>query len=284
MKTYSKLTAIAVCSFLFFSTSCQNNGDGGQSDTNDSTAAMPAEAEHVAITAVDTSPQFKDAQLAIASVKAEKAGADSAKVTFNFNVKNYELKQQTSDAGNKLCSNSDKGQHIHFILDNMPYQALYEPTNTITVANNSDHILMAFLSRSYHESLKTKGAALVYHFSIDGKGNLKKLAVPSTPMVFYSRPKGDYIGKDTSNVLFDFYVWNTTLSPDGYKVRAQIHNESGRDTAIVMTEWKSSFLHNLGMGKSFIILTLLDKDNKPVEGPNTQAMRHFNLAAQEPMQ
>ncbi len=87
--------------------------------------------------------------------------------------------------------------------------ALYEPTHTATVALNSEHYVLVFLSRSYHESLKNKGAAMVYHFKVDENGKLQKMADPKTPMVFYSRPKGDYLGKDTANVLFDYYVWNT---------------------------------------------------------------------------
>ncbi len=282
MTTYSKLTAIALCASVLFTASCSNNGSDDKGETKD-TAAAAVPLAPISITPVGTSPEFQDAQLSVASVKAEKGANDSVKVMFSFNVKNYELKQQTGDAGSKLCNNSDKGQHIHFILDNKPYKALYMPADTETLGKNTEHWLMAFLSRSYHESLKNKGAAILYHFMIDEKGNIKKLEDPKTPMVFYSRPKGDYIGKDTANVLFDFYVWNATLAPDGYKVKAQIHTESGRDTALTITEWKSNFLHNLGTGKASIILTLFDKDGKQLEGPNTQTMRSFNLAAQEPM-
>lgn len=278
MKTQSKLSAITICGILFFASSCQNNGGNSENNNADSSKVQP-----ITMTPVGNSPEYPDAQIGIASVKAEKEGADSAKVTFNFDVKNYELKQQTGDAGGKLCSNSDKGQHIHFIMDNKPYQALYEPTNTVTLPNNTEHYLLAFLSRSYHESIKSKGAALVYHFKIDANGKLQKMDEPTAPMVFYSRPKGDYIGKDTANVLLDFYVWNTTLSPDGYKVNAEIKDGMGRDTTITINDWKANFLHNLGTGKCSITLSLMDKDGKAAEGPNTNVTREFNLAASEPM-
>ena len=283
MTTNTRLNAIAFCAALLFSASCQNSNNNSDKGETKDTAAAKAPLQPISMTPVGTSPEFQDAQLGMASVKAEKAGNDSAKVMFSFSVKNYELKQQTGDAGGKLCNNSDKGQHIHFILDNKPYKALYTPGDTVTLANNTEHYLMAFLSRSYHESLKSKGAALVYHFKIDEKGNLKKLDDPKTPMVFYSRPKGDYIGKDTTNVLFDFYVWNTTLAADGNKVKAQIHTENGGDTSITITDWRSNFLHNLGTGKSTITLTLVDKDGKNIEGTNTSVSRDFHLAAQEPM-
>lgn len=260
------------------------NGDTEQAKrTTDSVKAKPL--APIELEAVGTSPEFPDAQLSIGSVKAVKQGNDSAKVSFEFLVKNYELKMQTADTGSKLCNNSAKGQHIHFILDNQPYQALYEPKNDVVLANKSEHYLMAFLSRSYHESLKNKGAAIVYHFKIDEKGKLLKMDEPKTPMVFYSRPKGDYLGKDTANVLLDFYVWNCSLAADGYKVKAQITNNDipGHEATVTISDWKSNFIKNLGTGKSHVVLTLVDKDGKNVEGDNTTAARNIQLAASEPL-
>jgi len=229
---------------------------------------------------VMNSEEFPDAQLSMGNTTTSMSG-DSVKVTFNFNVKNYDLKGQTSDSVKGICSNSDKGQHIHFILDNSPYAALYEPKHDVTIAKNTEHYLLAFLSRSYHMSLKNKNAAVLYHFKVDENGKLQKLDVPNTPMVFYSRPKGDYLGNDTQNVLLDFYVWNTTLGGSN-KVKANI-NSGGRDTSIMITEWKPYFLKNLAMGKNSITLTMLDNSGNKVTGDNTEVTREFNLAEGEPM-
>ncbi len=269
------------CGILLFSACNNSTSTADNSSKADSTKPAPLAA--VALASVSPSPEFPTASLAIKAVKAEKVGKDSAKVSFDFDVKNYELKMQTSDNANKMCNNSDKGQHIHFILDNGPYKALYEPKNEITLPNDGkDHYLMAFLSRSYHESIKSKGAAVVYHFKIDEKGNLKKLDDPKTPMVFYSRPKGDYFGKDVNNVLLDFYVWNCTLAPDGYKVKADISNEviDAQKLTATIDKWEPHFIQNLGLGKCKVILTLWDKDGKQVTGDMTTATREFNLAEQ----
>ena len=104
-------------------------------------------------------------------------------------------------------------------------------------------------------------------------------------MVFYSRPKGDYIGKDTANVLLDFYVWNASLAADAYKVKADISNQSitGQGLSATVSKWEPNFIQNLGTGKCKVILTLIDKDGKQVEGPMTSATREFNMAAAEPM-
>ena len=282
MKTRTLLVLASFGTLLM--SSCGNNTTTQNSTTaKDSVKTTPP--PPVSLTDVGASPEFSGASLAV-TAKAEKVGKDSAKVSFAFDVKNYELKMQTTDNGTKNCANSKDGQHIHFILDNKPYKALYEPKNDVTLPNDGkDHYLMAFLSRSYHESIKSKGAAVVYHFKIDEKGNLKKLDEPKTPMVFYSRPKGDYIGKDTANLLLDFYVWNCDLAGDGYKVKTEISNndKSSQQLTTTIDKWASHFIQNLGTGKSKVTLTLVDKDGKPVDGPMVSATREFNLLAQEPI-
>ncbi len=262
------------------------DGGGNTSSTSSADSTVPAPRVMPSLSPVSASPEFPDAKIGLAGVKAEKVGKDSAKVSFMFDVKNYQLKMQTADSATKQCNNSAQGQHIHFIMDNMPYKALYEPKNEVTLANGTEHYLMAFLSRSYHESVKSAGAALVYHFRISADGKLEKLDEPKTPMVFYSRPKGDYIGKDTANVLLDYYVWNTSLAPDGYKVNATVLTEKGGmtdSTKFTFDKWEPKFITNLPTGKNKVILTLTDKNGLPVEGPCTNVAREFTLTAQEPM-
>ena len=277
MKRLLPLTAFAA---LLLS-SCQNSETTDETSTTDTVTAQAA-AQPIELTDVSPSPDFSGAQLTIGNVTAAAPQGDSVKLTFNFNVKNYELKSQTADAGGKLCNNSAQGQHIHFIMDNQPYVALYEPKHETTVQKNSEHHLLVFLSRSYHESLKSKGAAAVYHFKVDSAGKLQKLDAPTTPMVFYSRPKGDYLGRDVENVLLDFYVMNTTLSQGGHNVKEH-ETGNGVDTTFTITEWKSKFLRKLPMGKQSITLTLVDKDGNRVEGPQTEVTREFNLSQDEPM-
>lgn len=275
MKKYTLLSTAACALFL---ASCGNgNTDKTSSAATDTAKATPPPA--VTLGDVTASPDFPAAMLSVGSVKAEKVGKDSAKITFNFNVKNYELKMQTADNGAKQCNNSAQGQHIHFIMDNTPYKALYEPTNSITLVNNTEHYLVAFLSRSYHESIKSKGAAVIYHFKIDSLGNMKKLDDPKTPMLVYSRPKGEYVGADTANILLDYYLLNCDLSADGYKVKAEIANtdKTSQQLTTTLTKWEPRFIKNLGTGKCRVTLTLMDKDGKPSSDPQTSATREFTL-------
>jgi hypothetical protein len=276
-----------IAAIYITATSCQQNGNSSSAnEINDTVeaAASRSSLEPVNLIPVIGSPEFEQARLTLNNANVKEITKDSVKIAFAFDVTNYNLKNQTSDAANKQCNNSDKGQHIHFIMDNKPYTALYEPKHEVTLPKNSEHYLMCFLSRSYHESIKTKGAAFVFHFKIDEHGKMIKLDEPKTPMVFYSRPKGDYLGADSANLLFDFYVWNASLGAD-YKLKANIKNETnGQSKEVVLDTWQAMFIEHLGTGKSSVSISLVDKEGKAVEGPMTNATRNFQVAAQEPLQ
>jgi hypothetical protein len=276
-----KLIAVATTSVAILAlTSCNNSNNTESTASTDTTkveTSVPP-AGPITIKPVEGSPEFADAQLGIKNVKAELQGTDSVKITVDYDVKNYELKNQTPDATSKSCANSKDGQHIHFILDNQPYLALYEPTKTFTVPVKSEHYLMSFLSRSYHESIKTPKANVLYHFSVDEKGKLTKMEIPKTPMIFYSRPKGDYLGADTKNLLLDFYLYNTTLAADGNKVKVDVNG-----TNFDIDKWQPYFIENAPMGDITVKVQLVDKDGKNMEGINTSVSRTAKLAVQEPM-
>lgn len=273
---------LAISSLLLLAASCREESANREQTSDTNNSAATANAATPVLADAPPSTAFPGAQLAFANVTSARQG-DSAKVSFTFNVKNYELKSQTADTMSRLCNNSAQGQHIHFIIDNRPYVALYEPKHETTVPLNSEHYVLCFLSRSYHESIKEKGAAVLMHFKVDSLGKLQQLEVPKSPMVFYSRPKGDYLGKDTANVLLDYYLWNTTRK-DEYTVRAEVRNETtGANATFNLTEWKPYLLQKLGTGKLQVMLRLVDNNGNPVEGPNTEISRGFQLAAQEPL-
>ncbi len=247
--------------------SCNQNKTGNESA--DSTMAMDSA---MTIEPLAESDDFPDAKIAVSSIKTEKVGTDSAKMMVNFDVANYELTKQTMDMNSGECANSDKGQHIHFILDNQPYQALYKPENTVTLPVNSEHYLLCFLSRSYHLSVKSPNASVLVHFKIDANGNYIKMDNPTAPMLFYSRPKGEYVGKDTKNVLLDFYVKNTNLAPDASKVRVSVG-----DTTFTVDKWQPYFIKNAPLGELKLKIQLLDANGNPATGDNTSVDRTVTL-------
>lgn len=239
--------------------------------TEETTIETPAKSE-IAVTPIEDSKMFPGAKLTVASETATSADADSATFKINYKVANFELTMHTEGHNGEHMANSGQGQHIHFILDNKPYSALYKPEHEVKLKKGSEHYLLSFLSRSYHESLKDKDAFVLEHFKINDKGAYEKLAAPTEPMLFYSRPKGEYKGADTKAILLDFFVVNTTLAKDGYKVQANIN---GQD--FMLDEWRPYQITGLPMGENAIKLTLMDASGNAVSGENTSVERKITL-------
>ncbi len=222
-----------------------------------------------------SSPEFEDAEL---TLKQPKPGSqiEPGTAKMKFGVSNYELKNQTPDAKTKNCANSKKGQHIHLILNNQPYTAHYK-SNFKKELDKGHYVALAFLSRSYHESIKHKDARVLTELTV-GDAEEKDVDL-SKPHLFYSRPKGTYLGKDTSNVLLDFYVANAELAEDGYKVRARINDK----VSFTIDKWQPYFINGLPTGENTIKLELIDAEGNSVKSPFNPVERKITLSADEPL-
>lgn len=267
-------------SALLFAQSCgeKKTAEGEQTDTTQTVTETPVaetpapeglvEKDGLKLYYMSSSPEFADAKLAI-STPADKGKAAAGDVKFAYTVTDYQLGAQTDDAAGKMCANSDKGQHIHLILNNGPYSAQYEP-NFVQKLEAGHYVALSFISRSYHESIKTAGAYTLTQFNVGGGKESKDL---TKPYLFYSRPKGEYTGEDTKRLMLDFYLANTTISADGNKVKATINGK----TEFILTEWRPYIIEGLPMGDNKIQLDLIDKDGKLVEGGFNQVERTFKL-------
>jgi len=192
--------------------------------------------------------------------------------TFSFDFSNYELGIQTPDAGSKMCANSAKGQHIHLIANTQPYAAYYTSAFQHDLPNG-EHYLLAFLSRSYHESIKNGQAYIAKQVNIQDK-TLQEASDISEPMLFYSRPKGTYVGAEqTDKVMLDFFLLNAELG-DSYKVKAVINDEEH-----ILDGWQPYFIEGLPMGENMITLTLIDAEGNKVDTPLNPVTRKFTLKA-----
>ena len=103
-----------------------------------------------------------------------------------------------------------KGNHIHVILDNQPYEAYYEindqPFELRNVAEGK-HTLRVFPSRPWHESYKNDGAFQMVEFTVKGGGdatkptttnNGEKMANPAKSDGASASPTPSREGKDYS--------------------------------------------------------------------------------------
>jgi hypothetical protein len=92
------------------------------------------------------------------------------------------------------------------------------------------------------------------------------------PTLIYSRPKGEYSGADTENLLLDFFLLNTTLSESGNKVRATIN---GKEFSI--SEWAPYVIKGLPKGEVSIQLELLDEYGNMIPGGFNDVTRKVML-------
>jgi hypothetical protein len=226
--------------------------------------SVVAEATKYTLTPFEESTSFSDATV---------AGMEYISGKFKFDVQgsSYILGEQTSDAPQKMCANSAQGQHIHLIVNNTPYAAKYTPEFEYEI-EDGDQYLLAFLSRSYHESIKTPDASIAVKAKVENKSIIDVEPIEEA-MVFYSRPKGTYVGDDTEKVMLDFYLENVRLG-DQYALEADINGEKH-----MINKWQPYYIEGLPMGENTIRLSLLDKAGNIVDTPLNPVSRTFTLKA-----
>ncbi|MCB0844376.1 MAG: hypothetical protein KDE26_14075 [Bacteroidetes bacterium] len=219
------------------------------------------------------SPAFADATLSLTSATP----AADGNYDFAFEVQNYELGAQTESNPVNSLANSGNGQHIHFIVDNSPYSAHYESSfSTDKLSEPGNHVVLAFLSRSYHESVKNlaEGASsyVIEQYQV-GDGDAEEVDL-SAPHMFYSRPKGSYKGDEIKRLLLDFFLLNVDLSPDGNKVRATING-----TEFMIDKWQPYVIEGLQPGEVIVKLELLDAEGNLIDSPFNPVERSVTLEA-----
>lgn len=193
-----------------------------------------------------------------------------------------------------------KGNHIHVILDNQPYEAYYELGQPFELRNvvAGKHTLRVFPSRPWHESYKNDGAFQMVTFTVKGGGDPTKPTTtnsgqtvaspspsaspatlpregkdyaastagdvdPAKPLLTYSRPKGEYKGEDADPIMIDFWLAGAKLRGDGgeYRVRYIVDDDEPR----FIDKWEPIWLSGWISGKHTVLIELLDKDGRPVE-------------------
>ena len=207
-------------------------------------------------------------------VPADKAGDFAVKL----DVKNWQTAQGSS--------------HVHLILDNKPYKAIYDtkaPVKLSELAAGESlaeglHVLVAFPSRANHESVKTKDALTVVPFWIGKKGDAAK-DFTKKPMLIFSRPKGDYNADMANHVLVDFQLANVTLADGKEHVHVTVTGP-GIDKPVeghVEKFGTPLYLDNLQNGSYELKVELLDGSNKLVEGPWNSTTRSIKVDHDAPM-
>lgn len=230
----------------------------------------------VRITKIGHGPDFDGFAFEITGPAAD-AVVTGDSIPISVTIGGLELKSPTPGEGANNLNYSKDGQHVHIIVDNEPYMAMYDTTFNIGGLTPGAHTLRAFPSRSWHESVKTPGAFVARTFYVGSKEGTPVLQA-TAPLLTYSRPKGEYVGNDARKILLDFYVSNGELGADKHKVVVSI------DGAVVDTldEWSPYVIEGLKDGEHTIRLQLIGPDGAPVaNGPFNDTERTITVASKK---
>ncbi|MEM6843524.1 MAG: phosphopeptide-binding protein [Bacteroidota bacterium] len=272
MKRQFLAITMILCTGLFYA--CGPSSESTQEEAT--TEPMEEAAPELTISPAPASPEYADAMLEATGPTDGATLTSGDSVEFTYGVTNYELGAPTPDADQKPLAASGKGQHVHLILNNNPYHAIYQPEGFKLALEDGHYVALSFLSRSYHESVKNPEAYQVSQFTV-GEGETEDVDL-SQPMLFYSRPKGTYSGADTETVLFDFYPVNTEIGPGGNQVKVSINS----DTTFMVDQWQPYVIEGMPMGENTISIELVDSEGNLVDSPMNSVSRTFTLEGGEP--
>ena len=238
------------------------------SSGNSGGASSVMEAGGLKITAVSGSPDYPGAKLGLINPPA---GADlvAGNNRFEFSVTNFELGKPTTDVGDKQLANNSQGQYAALILNNGPVIEM-NAASFDQKLEDGHYVMLAFPSRSYHESVKASSGHILRKFNVGQPENYKEIDLKA-PHLFYHWPTGNVTG---GKVLLDFYLVNCTLGSDDFKVKATING-----TDFTLTNWASYTIEGLPIGENKIKLELLDAAGVTVPSPFNPVERTFTLEA-----
>ncbi|MFB6247735.1 MAG: hypothetical protein ABEL97_04110 [Salinibacter sp.] len=248
---------------LLFLAGCGGGGGGGNG---------------VQIEQGERSPSIDGASARI-TAPTDNAVVDSPSVDAVVGADSFETGVQTETERANQIANSGNGQHFHLILDNGPYMANYEAGEPFNLGSLEPgaHTLVAFPSRSYHESVKSDTSYDYVNFYV-GEESGEFMLNPDDPAIIYSRPKGTYSGADAKRIMLDFYLHNVDLSSDGYKARYTIRDSGGNEVAsATLTEWAPAFVTGLSSGTYEVNLQLVDGNGNVVPGPMNDTTREIQV-------
>lgn len=179
---------------------------------------------------------------------------------FMFGVEGIALGAKTAGSELKESAISKKGNYIHIVLnDKEHYTNDYQ--HFVHELADGEYTLFSFLSRSYHESIKNPTAAIAKTISIKNK-QLQTSKNFDHAAIALNAPKGLYKNDDTKKVVLDFYLFNTTISAEGNKVRILIDQEE-----FILNQWQAQYITGLSLGMHTIELSLINNNGEVLYGP-----------------
>lgn len=173
---------------------------------------------------------------------------------------------------------SNMGQTARVVVDNDPFFAINEPAidpfyedgfyydmsykfEVPYRLKEGMHTLRVFEARSFGESLKGNNTFRAISFYVGSQEEKSGMDL-SAPYITYNEPSGQMDLKEDQPVLLDFWVSNTELSADGYKVRLTVDGKIKRN----LTSWQPYYIYGLKRGSHTVRLELINPQGTRVPG------------------
>lgn len=171
------------------------------------------------------------------------------------------------------------GPHLHFFVDDQPYQAIYNVDEPILLADLAPgtHTIRVFASRPWHESFKnpTAFAQTTFHVFTKTEDNNPS---NNEPLLTYSRPQGTY---GAEPIMLDFYLTNAPLHvvarenptddiPD-WRIRVTINGES-----FLLDTWQPIYLTGFNKGQNWVKLEYIDENGNVIQNAFNSTVRAIN--------
>jgi hypothetical protein len=224
-------------------------------DPGDASMAMtpPPAPEPVRITAGERRPTPTPAPRVAFTAPRNGATVREDRLEVRLNVTNW---RNPADAADH--------RHIHLVLDNEPYRRVDDPRQPVVLEHLSPgtHVLRAFPGWETHETVGRAAENFAFN--------------PRSPLLTYSRPKGEVNGAEADRILLDFYLTNVPaadLGAQGVRVRPTIDGHAMDD----LPAWVPYYIENLPDGPHTIALQLIGRDGAPVAGPFNNAENHITV-------
>lgn len=248
------------------------------------TGEAKSEKEEIRILPVQPTPESNTIVMAVAVPKDGDVKRNNP-VWVQFRLDGYTLGANSQfDRANEIA-NSKNGQTVHVIVDDRPAFAIDEPALDPFIEDGwyydrtfkfelpfrlkeGAHTIRMFPVRSFGESLKGENTFRTVSFYVGEKeGDAASLL--QGPYLTYNEPSGRMPLTEEKPVLLDFYVTNTELTPDGYKVLLTLDGKTKRK----LDSWQPYYIYGLKSGRHTVRIQLIDRNGKQVSGPYTDIER-----------
>lgn len=157
-----------------------------------------------------------------------------------------------------------KGNYLHLVL-NDSLHSIHHDRNVHIAIPDGQYKASAFVARDFHESIKNEQAFMCRDIQIRDGQMVRSIKSDEARLV-YGAPWGIFKNEEMDAVLFDFFLMNTDISPEGNKVRLTIDQQK----EFLIEDWKSYYIKGLGPGTHTIQIELINQDEQTIYGPLQQ--------------